>query len=140
MRAGSSLVELVVALAVMAILLAIGAPHVGSTRDGAAVSSAASAVMAELALARHAAIARGRRVAVLFDGPHALVTVAMDGDTLARRRLDAKLGVALAVTRDSIAYGPTGLGYGAANTRLILHRGRSADTITVSRLGRVRRW
>ena len=43
----------------------------------------------------------------------------------------------IAVTRDSITYAPTGLGYGAANTRIIVARGRWADTITTSRLGRV---
>jgi hypothetical protein len=43
------------------------------------------------------------------------------------------------VTRDSIAFYPSGLGYGAANTRLIVSRGAAAETVTVSRAGRVRR-
>jgi hypothetical protein len=32
-----------------------------------------------------------------------------------------------------------GMGYGAANTRAIVTRGIAAETVTVSRLGRVRR-
>jgi hypothetical protein len=46
--------------------------------------------------------------------------------------------VALEATRDSLAYGPDGLGVGAANLRLVLRRGAAADTLSVSRLGRVR--
>jgi hypothetical protein len=38
-----------------------------------------------------------------------------------------------------MAYSASGLGFGAANMRVIVSRGASADTITVSRLGRVRR-
>jgi hypothetical protein len=48
------------------------------------------------------------------------------------------LGVTVEATRDSLAYGPDGLGVGAANLRLILRRGGAADTLSVSRLGRVR--
>jgi hypothetical protein len=46
--------------------------------------------------------------------------------------------VRLAATRDSMAYLPLGLGYGAANLRAVLTRGRASDTVFVSRLGRVR--
>jgi len=38
-----------------------------------------------------------------------------------------------------MAYAASGLGYGASNLRVIVRRGASADTITVSRLGRVKR-
>jgi hypothetical protein len=46
-------------------------------------------------------------------------------------------GVRLESTRDSMAYGASGLGVGAANLRIILSRGSRADTLTVSRLGRL---
>jgi hypothetical protein len=36
-----------------------------------------------------------------------------------------------------MAYAANGLGVGGANLRLVLSRGRRADTINVSRLGRV---
>jgi hypothetical protein len=38
-----------------------------------------------------------------------------------------------------MAYQASGLGLGAANLRLVLRRRARADTITVSRLGRVER-
>ena len=47
-------------------------------------------------------------------------------------------GVRLGATRLELRYTPNGLGYGASNTRLTIGRGRSADTVIVSRLGRVR--
>ena len=54
-------------------------------------------------------------------------------------RLGSSHGVMLSASRDSMAYAPNGLGYGAANLTIILRRGESAETIFVSRLGRVRR-
>jgi hypothetical protein len=37
-----------------------------------------------------------------------------------------------------MVYDPRGLGFGAANLSLVLSRGDAADTLTVSRLGRVK--
>jgi hypothetical protein len=65
--------------------------------------------------------------------------VTVDADTLLVHRFGADLGVTLEVSRDSVIYGPSGRGYGATNTTLIVRRGSAADTVTVSRLGRVRR-
>ena len=47
-------------------------------------------------------------------------------------------GVTLASSRDSLAFDVRGLGYGAANLTLVARRGRAAETLVVSRLGRVR--
>jgi hypothetical protein len=46
--------------------------------------------------------------------------------------------VSMVATRDSMAYLPSGLGYGAANMSVFLERGDRLDTISISRLGRVR--
>jgi hypothetical protein len=47
--------------------------------------------------------------------------------------------VRLSTSRDSIAFDVRGLGYGAANLTLVARRGSAAETLVVSRLGRVRR-
>ena len=47
-------------------------------------------------------------------------------------------GVTLATTRDSISFDVRGLGFGAANLTLVARRGAAADTLVVSRLGRLR--
>jgi hypothetical protein len=64
------------------------------------------------------------------------VVVHIGADTVARADFTDR-GVRLHATRDSMAYGANGLGVGAANLRLVLSRGARADTITISRLGRV---
>jgi hypothetical protein len=46
--------------------------------------------------------------------------------------------VSLSTSRDSLAFDVRGLGYGAANLTLVARRGAAADTLVVSRLGRVR--
>jgi hypothetical protein len=47
-------------------------------------------------------------------------------------------GVTLRASRDTLTFAPTGLGHGASNTTIVVSRGRRADTLVVSRLGRVR--
>ena len=137
-RRGATLIELVVVLAVAATLLAVALPPMAALRDRAAVRSATTGVLAALAYARHAAIANGRTVAVRFDTAAGRVLVTAGRDTFRTDPVRRVHGVAFTTTRDSIAYTPTGRGYGAANTRITLRRGRAEDTVIVSRLGRAR--
>ena len=61
-------------------------------------------------------------------------------DTLLIRPLSAvHPGVTLEASRDSIAYAASGLGWGAANSTVVARHGVAAETVWVSRLGRVRR-
>jgi type II secretory pathway pseudopilin PulG len=137
-RRGVTLLDQLLALVVIGILLAIVTPGIGALRDRLAVGSAARAVRDALALAREHATATGERTAVRFDVVRDRVTVHSGTDTLQRLTLASTHGVSLEATRDSMAYLPSGLGFGASNLRLLLLRGGQADTITVSRLGRVR--
>jgi hypothetical protein len=41
--------------------------------------------------------------------------------------------------RDTITYAPNGMGYGVANSTIVVGIGQRAETVTVSRLGRMRR-
>lgn len=136
---GLTLVEMVIVLAIAGILTSLCLPAFGSLRDSAAVHGAATELMSELAVARNTAILHGVRVAVNIDAPRTIITVHSDADTILTRSLRADHGVTLRTTRDSLAYLPTGLGYGAANTTVVIRRGRASDTVVVSRLGRARR-
>jgi hypothetical protein len=60
-------------------------------------------------------------------------------DTVRVRELGARYGVRLASSRDSLAFDPRGLGFGAANASIRLTRGAAAETVVVARLGRIRR-
>jgi Tfp pilus assembly protein FimT len=135
---GVTALELAIALAIIGILVGLVAPRAAPLRDRLAVRGATVATLAMLTLARHAAVREARKVAVRFDTTAMRVHVLADHDVLAERRLRDDFDVTIRVSRDSIAYGPTGRGYGAANTSVIVARGAAADTVLVSRLGRVR--
>lgn len=136
--AGHTLMEVVVALTLMAILLSMAAPRLGDLRDRAAVRGAATELAATLASARRAAMLRSAGGMVVIDAERATATVIVGVDTLFSHAIGEELGVRLAATRDTVLYAPSGRGWGASNTSIIVARGRRADTLFVSRLGRVR--
>lgn len=137
-RRGFTLLDQLLTLLVLGALLALGLQGVGALRDRLSVHAARRALTDALALAREHASAAGTRTAVRFESGGARVSVHVGTDTVHQVPLAARHGVQLVASRDSMAYMPSGLGFGAANVRLILTRGHAADTITVSRLGRVR--
>ena len=138
-RRGSTLVEQIALLAMLGVLAAVGVRSIARVLDATMVHIAARDIADLLALARDQASATGARTAVRFDPSGGRVVVHADRDTIARYDVTQHGGLALEATRDSMAYSPSGLGYGAANLRVVLRKGASAETLTVSRLGRVRR-
>jgi type II secretory pathway pseudopilin PulG len=120
----------------MGIVAAIAIPSIITMTDRLKVLGARQDVVLGLWAARNAASMRGEFASfVLHDNGELHVIAGVD--TVFRRHLVANRGVEVDVTRDSITYAPTGMGYGAANTRIVVSRGRRADTVTTSRLGRV---
>jgi Tfp pilus assembly protein FimT len=138
-RAGHTLLELAAVLATIAILCALALPASRRALDATAVRSARDEVAALLENARRRAQWRGERVDVLFDAAGSIRLVDAADDTVLARQTSAILGTTLESDRTSISYAPTGLGYGVANARIVLTRGASADTLWLSRLGRIRR-
>ena len=74
--------------------------------------------------------------------PKAEVHLHLEGTTSPETlwAMSERHGVALEASRAEIRLYPNGLGLGAANTKLVFRRGEAADSITISRLGRIRRW
>lgn len=138
-RPGTTLLDVTVSLVVLGVLAALVAPRAGAGLDRRRTRAAAGQVAAAYAVARQAAIARAAPVAVHLDAAAGSVAVVGAEDTLLHRPLAADLGVTLATTRDRSVFSPIGLGWGSANATVVLRRGRAADTVVVSRLGRVRR-
>jgi type II secretory pathway pseudopilin PulG len=136
---GHTLVEVLVTLALVVAAFLVALPPMRRAQDALAVDGAAAVTVRAMLDARHGAVRRSERVALHLDSTTAQLTLVATTDTLATFALGASFGVTLASSRDSIAWTPVGLGYGAANTRVVLQRGHAAETVTVSRLGRVRR-
>ena len=85
-RAGHTLIELVVALALMAILLSMAAPRLGTLRDRAAVRSATTEMAAILASARRSAMLRSSGAMVVIDEARSSASVIVGTDTISRAR------------------------------------------------------
>jgi len=142
MRRGFSLAELAVALAVAAVVMAVTYPRVQGLLDWIAVEAAAADVTTALAVARNAAVTQATRSRFVI----AADTLRIDrarGDTWdAVFRWPGPLarGVSLQVSNPVIAFDPIGIGWGVSNTKVVLRRGSRTETITVSRVGRVKRW
>lgn len=139
MRQGMTAIEIIVVLSIIATILGVVVPTAGRLRDGIAVRNATAEALSAFAIARRAALVRGAPVGVGIDRPPGFVTVTANGEALLQRDLEGSYGITLSSTRDSTAYSPLGHGFGAANLSLVIARGAVAETIFVSREGRVRR-
>jgi prepilin-type N-terminal cleavage/methylation domain-containing protein len=138
---GFTLVELLIAIIIVALMAAIGFPTLTRQMDRLAVNRAAIDLSATYQSARLWAVYHGSRVRSEFSeaslrgvAEGATDSVFLDVPGPARYR------VRLTASRPSIRLGPTGLGLGAANTKLVLVRGEVAESLATSRLGRLRRY
>jgi prepilin-type N-terminal cleavage/methylation domain-containing protein len=137
-RRAFTLLELTVVLSLAGLLLAVTAPRFALLRNAWAVRSALTDLAASFSLARQTAIARRTPVAVVMDTARGVVQVRTAGRQLRRSDLRVSYGVALAANRDSAVYDPRGLGFGLSNLTVTVRRGALVDTLTMSRLGRIR--
>jgi prepilin-type N-terminal cleavage/methylation domain-containing protein len=133
-----TLLELTVALVIVGLLMAFAAPRFAGLRDGAAVRGAMAELGATFSLARETAIARRTMVVVFIDTAAGTVVVRTPEQIVLRRGLRSTFGIVLGSNRDSTVYDARGLGYGVANLTVTIRRGAFVDTLTMSRLGRVR--
>src|SRR5437867_3740111 len=144
MRWGFSLVELAITLAVMAVVTLVALPRLRALGDWIAVDAAAREVTTALAVARYAAVMQTTtsRLVIAAD------TLRIDrwggrGDTweaVQRWPGPRERGVGVEVSNPVVTFDPIGMGWGVSNTKVVLRRGSQTETITVSRLGRVKRW
>lgn len=139
MRHGTTLPETMLVLCLVGILATVAGIQVVRFRDRMSVRAATTEAIATFATARRWSLSRSARTAVTIDTVTAAMIVRSYADTIVHRRLGESHGVTLTASRDSMAYAPNGLGYGASNLTLVLRRGERAETLVVSRLGRVRR-
>jgi len=133
MRRGLTLAELLVVLAILAMVTAVTLPRLAGFRDWIAVDTAAQEVITAIAVARSAAVMQGTR---------SRAVIAADTLRIDRWREDswADLHRWPGPDRHGVALEVSNPAWGLSNTTVVLRRGTRVATITVSRLGRVKRW
>jgi Tfp pilus assembly protein FimT len=151
---GYTIVELLLALGIMAVLTGLAIPALARSRARIQVTAARNAFAASCAVARHVAAQYGRlsRLHLDTEADRFWVTV----DTALRRDLAADTvgppvelrstfgGVQLDGAPRTICFDPRGFASARdecdlANATLVFRLGDVQDTVTVSRLGRVSR-
>lgn len=137
-RPALTLLELVIVLMIIGLISIIAVRELGHWLDRLAARAAVAEASEVIQQARDEALARHAVVSVRIDTARAELALRERGRSLAVHALGHAHRVALASTRDSLAFDVRGLGYGASNLTLVVKRGRAAETLVVSRLGRVR--
>lgn len=140
---GFTLIELAVVICIAALIAALWLPRAQRLMDWLETERAMREVTTAIALTRHGAVmqATRARLQVVAD------TLRIDRMTRSggwepwwRRPGPASFGVRLQVSNPTIVFGPNGMGWGASNTTITLSRGSQVETVTMSRVGRVKRW
>ena len=142
MSKGFTLLDLAVVMCIAAILVAFWTPRAARLWDWIATERALRDVTTALAVARHGAVLRATRA-----------RLTIDADTLRIDRWEDRgwqpwwrapgpdsHGVRLDVSNPVVVFGPNGMGWGASNTKIVLRRGSQAETLTMSRVGRIKHW
>lgn len=141
MSRGTTLLELLLVLAIAAVITGLAAPAAGALRDQLLVQEAADLVAGAHARARLLASVE-RRIMLLTLTADSLVLRAVESpaDTTERWRTTGPAATRVAVTGfpRSVAFSPAGVAFGFANGTYRFSRGRAGKQVIVSRYGRVR--
>ena len=138
MRRAYTLLELLLVCTFVAVCAGLALPRAKYLLDGLRIRQAAHEVSGAVALTRAAAIGRGQSARLVVDRPRGRIRVESGGDTLLERDLTRLHWVTLYATRDTVTYGANGLGFGVANSTIVVSIGARAETVVVSRMGRAR--
>ncbi len=135
------MVELMIAVVLMGIIMAIGAPKLGSIRDRASVRSATQQIGAYVATARAAAIRRGMRANFKTRADTMWIEIQQPGtpEIIAPRiPLRETFNVSMTSTTDSIVFDARGFAiYPSATSKFVVSRAAAKDSTCVTRLGMV---
>jgi prepilin-type N-terminal cleavage/methylation domain-containing protein len=138
-RTAYTLLELLIVVTIIGLITGVAIPRTRYLIHAIAVRGAATDAASMLELARHIAMTRGQRISVDLDSAPARLTMRAGNDTIRRRNENAMHGVHFKATHSPVVYTPLGMGFGVSNLSLYITRGAAAETVAVSRLGRVRR-
>src|SRR5262245_14140860 len=135
---GFTVLEMTLVVAIAGLLMALSIPRLAHVRDASAVRGATSEIAAAFGTARQEALGRRTAVTIVVDTTSASVELRDANGRILRRSLGAMYGIVLTANRDSVVYDPRGLAFGLSNLSVTVRRRGIVDTLTMSRLGRVR--
>jgi len=137
MRRAFTLPEMMLVLAVAAILLGIAIPPLSRTLDRIQVESATQHLVSAHQRARIMAIVRSQVMVLSIDSTK-LTIYTRSGSPVWSESGPAASGVALSGPPRQFTFSPGGVTLGFSNATLRLARGAASRTVVISRLGRVR--
>jgi prepilin-type N-terminal cleavage/methylation domain-containing protein len=137
MKRGFTLPELMLVLAVAAILLGIGVTNLVRVMDRITLDAAAHHLIAAHQRARIMAVVRGQVLTLLVDSAVVSITARSGAATLWSQPGPAASGVRLLGPPRRFTFSPEGLTLGLSNASLRLERGSAVRTVVISRLGRI---
>ena len=142
MQRGYTMLELAVVAGVVGVVMSITLPHFGYLLDRIAVERAATELTTALAVTRNRAVLRSTRARLVLSGDSLRIDEWADqGWQPALRWLGPdQHQVNINTSNATVTFDAHGIGLGVANTRVELWRGSQSATITMSRVGRVKRW
>jgi prepilin-type N-terminal cleavage/methylation domain-containing protein len=149
-RAGFTLLEIMIALVMVAVVYAIALPAIGRTRVSASVHNARHALVSSISLTRATAIRFGRSAVLRLDSEHDRVWVEVDtamggggqAVTLGHFNFAEELNVNLESNRTSLCFNGRGIGTTSSTCTqpgavIVLALGGRAEVVYVSPTGRV---
>lgn len=141
-HSGTTLIELIVVLAVLAVLLGVAVLSSARWRDEAAVRAARDELASGLAQARVTAVSSGGAALILDPAAGRFWTVTDSGAAGEPVSLEDRYGVLVDPGGDDlVVLRYDGLGIGRLASRTVrIRRGRAEAGLTVSAYGRTRRW
>lgn len=138
MRQGYTLLEMMLACVILAIITSIAIPPALDLRDRMSVDEAARAITAAYRHARMSAILRNRATVLSVNGNELVLRSHDDATPIWRARGPNHDGVAFSGPEREAMFAPVGFSIGVSNATYILTRGRARRSVIISRLGRVR--
>lgn len=148
LRAGYSMIELLIVMVVLGIMFAMVSPRVTTIRDSSTLRAGRQQLSAAFSAGRAAALQKGRPSAVIINGNEVTVRVRSglnnaDVRVFGPLRLDVSLGITLqrlSNAPDSVTYNARGLMSNAVAGddqifRYRLSHGSKADTLCISAVG-----
>lgn len=144
-RRGFTLIELIIVVLLVGLLSAVALPYLRTGPSKSSVHGATTAIATLHAIARNAAISRGRMAVLVIKAAApatALVVLKRSGSTAVDTvgtvvNLYSRFTVSLTTTSDSVIFTPRGIGISTSTTTVVATRAGVADTLTISAAGRL---